>query len=63
MSIPAKTICKTTNCHDDNRALGQRGSLTVWLDPETVWEAAPDRRSGQFFEVPWGHQRRDLWLG
>ncbi|SDL02763.1 Transposase DDE domain-containing protein [Aliiruegeria lutimaris] len=41
MSIPAKTIYKTTNWHDYNRALRQRGSLTVWFDPAIVWEASP----------------------
>ncbi len=48
MSIPAKSIYKTTNWHDYNRALRQRGSLTVWFDPAMVWEAAPtDRRVRQ----------------
>lgn len=47
MSIPARTIYKTTNCHDYNRALRQRGSLTVWFDPGMVWEAAPSGRRGR----------------
>lgn len=47
MSIPAKTIYKTTNWHDYNRALRQRGSLTVWFDPAMVWEAAPSGKRGR----------------
>ena len=47
MSIPAKTICKTTNWHDHNRALRQRWSLTVWCDPAMVWEAAPTGKRGR----------------
>lgn len=47
MSIPAKTIYKTTNWHDYNRALRQRGSLTVWFDPAMVWEAAPTGKRGR----------------
>jgi hypothetical protein len=47
MSIPAKTVYKTTNWHDHNRALKQRGSLTVWFDPTMVWEAAPTGKRGR----------------
>ncbi len=47
MSIPAKTIYKTTNWHDYNLTLKQRGSLTVWFDPEMVWEAAPTGKRGR----------------
>lgn len=47
MSIPAKTIYKTTNWRDYNRALRQRGSLTVWFDPEMVWEAVPSGKRGR----------------
>ncbi len=47
MSIPAKTVYKTTNWHDYNLALRQRGSLTVWFDPDMVWEAAPSGKRGR----------------
>jgi len=47
MSIPEKTIYKTMNWHDYNRALRQRGSLTVWFDPAMVWEAAPSGKRGR----------------
>lgn len=46
MSIAAKTVYKIMNWHDFNRALGQRGSLTVWFDPAIVWEAAPSGKRG-----------------
>lgn len=47
MSIPAKTIYKTTNWPDYNLALKQRGSLTVWFDPAMVWEAEPTGKRGR----------------
>lgn len=47
MSIPAKTVYKTTNWHDYSRALRQRGSLTVWFDPAMVWEASPSGTRGR----------------
>ena len=47
MSRPAKTPYKTTNWHNYNQALRQRGSLTVWFDPSMQWEAAPSGRRGR----------------
>jgi IS5 family transposase len=41
MSKPAKQKYKTTNWATYNRALKARGSLTVWLDREMAWQAAP----------------------
>lgn len=41
MSKPAKQKYKTTNWATYNRALRARGSLTVWLDREMAWQAAP----------------------
>jgi hypothetical protein len=47
MRISAKTVYKTTNWHDYNLALKQRGSLSVWFDPDMVWEAAPTGKRGR----------------
>lgn len=47
MSIPAKKIYNTTNWHNYNQALRQRGSLTIWFDPSMVWEAAPSGKRGR----------------
>ena len=35
------------NWPDYNRALKQRGSLTIWFDPQTVWEAVPSGKRGR----------------
>ncbi len=47
MSRPAKTTYKTTNWQAYNQALRQRGSLTVWFDPEMQWDAVPSGRRGR----------------
>lgn len=47
MSIAAKTVYKTANWRDDNGALRQRGSVTVWFDQEMVWEAVPSGKRGR----------------
>ncbi|OSP53580.1 hypothetical protein BV911_17260 [Pseudoruegeria sp. SK021] len=47
MSTPGKTVFKTTNWHDYNLALRRRGSLTVWFDPDMVWEEAPSEKRGR----------------
>lgn len=41
MSKPAKQKYKTTNLKDYSQAMKARGSLTVWLDREIAWQAAP----------------------
>ena len=41
MSSWAPTKYKTTNWSAYNGALRQRGSLTIWLDPDMVWRPAP----------------------
>jgi len=47
MSRPAKATYKTTNWRAYNQSLKQRGSLTVWFDPEMMWEAAPSGKRGR----------------
>jgi hypothetical protein len=41
MGRPKPPAYRTTNWHDDNKALAWRGSLAIWFDPETQWLAAP----------------------
>ncbi len=47
MSKSPKTTYKTTNWQSYNRALRQRGSLTVWFDASMQWEAIPSGRRGR----------------
>lgn len=48
MSKPALTRYRTLNWSADNAALYERGSLTIWFDPSTLWHAAPSgKRVGQ----------------
>ena len=47
MSRPPKPTYKTTNWQAYNQALRQRGSLTVWFDPEMQWDAVPSGRRGR----------------
>lgn len=47
MSKPPRIRYKTTNWPDYNAALKRRGSLTIWLDPEMEWKAAPSGRRGR----------------
>jgi len=46
MSKPLPPRYKTTNWASYNAALKRRGSLTIWFDPEMVWEAAPSGKRG-----------------
>lgn len=41
MSSPTPPTCKTRNWPAYNEALKRRGSLTIWVDPEMSWDAAP----------------------
>ncbi len=41
MSIWAPTTYKTKNRSDYDRALKQRGSLSIWFDAEMTWDAEP----------------------
>lgn len=47
MSSWTPTRYKTTNWSSYNRALKQRGSLTVWFDPEMTWSPPPSGRRGR----------------
>ena len=41
MSRPIPPSYKTKNWPAYNEALKQRGSLTIWFDPEMIWDVAP----------------------
>src|SRR4028119_299201 len=47
MSKPVPSTYRTTNWRAYNLALGQRGSLLIWFDPEMEWLAAPSGRRGR----------------
>mgnify|MGYP001082453932 CR=1 FL=1 len=47
MSSWIPTTYKTKNWPDYNRALKQRGSLSIWFDPEMAWEAKPSGNRGR----------------
>jgi hypothetical protein len=38
---------KTTNWSAYNEALKRRGSLTIWFDPEMIWDATPSGKRGR----------------
>ncbi|MBP1806302.1 hypothetical protein J2Z33_002159 [Rubellimicrobium aerolatum] len=52
MTKPVPPTCRTTDRRTDTAALGQRGSLQVWLDPEMEWLAAPSGRRGRSATFP-----------
>lgn len=47
MSSWTPTTYRTKNSSDYNRALKQRGSLSIWFDAEMAWEAKPSGRRGR----------------
>ncbi|SDG18690.1 Transposase DDE domain-containing protein [Alloyangia pacifica] len=47
MSSWAPTKYKTTNWSAYNEALRQRGSLTIWFDPDMEWTPPPTGRRGR----------------
>ena len=47
MSSWAPTKYKTTNWSAYNDALRQRGSLTIWFDPDMVWRPPPTGKRGR----------------
>jgi DDE family transposase len=47
MSRWTPTTNKTKNWSDYNRALKQRGSLSIWFDAEMAWEAKPSGHGGR----------------
>ena len=47
MSRPTPPTYKTRNWPAYNEALKRRGSLTIWVDADTTWDAAPTDRRGR----------------
>ncbi len=47
MSSWSPTKYKTTNWPSYNTALKQRGSLSIWFDPEMPWHARPTGKRGR----------------
>ncbi|SFD14420.1 IS5 family transposase [Tropicimonas isoalkanivorans] len=47
MSRPTPPSYKTRNWPGYNEALKRRGSLTIWFDPELMWEAKPTGKRGR----------------
>ena len=47
MSSWSLTTYKTKNWPSYNTALKQRGSLSIWFDPEMTWHAAPTGKRGR----------------
>ena len=47
MSRPTPQTYKTRNWPAYNDGLKRRGSLTIWLDREMPWEAAPTGKRGR----------------
>jgi len=47
MSKPIPPTYKTKNWPDYNGALKQRGSLTIWFDPEMSWKPEPSGKRGR----------------
>ena len=47
MLKPSPTRYRTTNWSDYNAALRQRGSLSVWFDPDMVWQAGKTGKRGR----------------
>lgn len=43
----SRTRYCTTNWSNDNAALRQRGSLSVWFDPDTAWYACKTGKRGR----------------
>ncbi|MBL3575670.1 transposase, partial [Rhodovulum sulfidophilum] len=47
MPKPSPTRHRRTNWSEYNAALRQRGSLSVWFDPGTVWQAGKTGKRGR----------------
>ncbi|SNS80520.1 Transposase DDE domain-containing protein, partial [Antarctobacter heliothermus] len=47
MSRPIPPSYKTKNWPAYNEALKQRGSLTIWFDPDMVWVPPPTGKRGR----------------
>lgn len=47
MKKPTPKIYRTANWSSYNRALINRGNLTIWFDPETQWYSQPQGKHGR----------------
>ncbi len=47
MNKPAPKIYRATNWSSYNRALINRGNITIWFDPKTQWYAQPKSKQGR----------------
>ena len=47
MSRPTPPTYKTKNWPAYNEVFKRRGSLTIWFDPEMIWDAVPTGRRGR----------------
>ena len=47
MNNPASKIYRTTNWSSYNRALINRGNISIWLDPKTQWYAQSQGKQGR----------------
>lgn len=47
MKKPAPKIYRTVNWPSYNRALINRGNITIWFDPQAQWYAQPKGKQGR----------------
>ncbi len=47
MSRPPRSTYKTRDWPACNEALKRRSALTIWFDPEMIWDAAPTGKRGR----------------
>ncbi|HDX6067248.1 TPA: transposase, partial [Acinetobacter baumannii] len=47
MKKPTHKIYRTTNWSSYNRALINRGNISIWFDPNTQWYAQPQNKQGR----------------
>ena len=47
MNKPAPKIYRTINWSSYNRALINRGNISIWFDPKTQWYAQPQGKQGR----------------
>ncbi len=47
MPKPSRARYRTTNWSEYNAALRQRGSFSVWFDPDTAWHAGKTGKRGR----------------
>ncbi|MEK5782180.1 transposase, partial [Acinetobacter baumannii] len=47
MNKPTPKTYRTTNWSSYNRALINRGNISIWFDPNTQWYAQPQNKQGR----------------